>query len=69
MINPTVVRISQQNTFSQNGVLSLSYLVTFSVGANGPFTVQIPAAEFTAQNVKAAMQKVADQINQLGVGA
>ena len=43
---PVVTRIQQQTNFNSTGQPLVSYVVTFTTGDHGPFTVEIPAADF-----------------------
>lgn len=65
METPTVQRITEQTVANVNGQFQTTYTVTFMVGQDGPFTVQIPQPEFNAANVQAKMQTIADEINTL----
>jgi hypothetical protein len=64
-MKPKVIKITQTTAFSANGQAQPSYLVQFNVGDQGPFTVQIPGDQFNAQNVQAAMDKFAAEVNPL----
>lgn len=69
MENPTLQHVTQTNVFETNGTIQRTFVVTFTVGPHGPFTIQIPANDFNAQHVKEAMQKVATEIDQIQTGA
>jgi hypothetical protein len=69
MNEPKLIKITQLTTFDANGRSQPSYLVQFSVDENGPFTIQVPGPDFSAANVKAAMDKFAAEIKQLTPGA
>lgn len=71
MSTPTtsVTRVTENITIGANGQQSRSYLIQFTVGSNGPFTVTIPQDQFNPDAVKKAMQAVADTISKLPMGA
>lgn len=64
-MKPQLVRITQSSNFTADGKLNTVYVVQFSVGNHGPFTVQVPRETFNAATVEAAMHAVADEINKL----
>jgi hypothetical protein len=66
---PTLQYIRQANTIAPDGSLRKAYTITFMVGSNGPFTEVVQGQDFNASNVKATMQKVADEINAVTPGA
>lgn len=68
-LKPVFQRVQQLNTLQTDGSLQKNYVITFMVGTQGPFTETIPGNEFNAANVQAAMQKIADEINQLPMGS
>ena len=68
-MKPTLNRVTQTITTTPNGQIVQTYQVNFSVGEHGPFTIQIPQAEFSAANAQAAMQKIADQVNAIAAGS
>lgn len=51
-MKPQITRITQGTTLSSTGQPLTTYNVQFSVGTHGPFTIQIPATEFTAEQVQ-----------------
>lgn len=60
------VSIVRQTTIQQaNGALKAGYAVTFMVGAQGPFTIQVPAEQFTSAEVIKQMEAFAQQLAQL----
>lgn len=62
---PSVQNVTQVATLTTDGKTQFHYNVRFMVGPDGPFTIQIPQAEFTAANVKQKMEAFATEINQL----
>jgi hypothetical protein len=66
---PKVTVIKELTTITPAGQTERSYNVAFTVGDQGPFTVTIPGPQFSADAVKTAMQKTADEINKLIPGA
>jgi hypothetical protein len=68
-LKPVLGRITQTNVINTNGTITPTYVVSFMVGEHGPFTTQIPAEQFGAAAVKAAMEKVATEISQISPGA
>jgi len=68
-LKPQFANVREISSVGPNGQFVKSYTVAFMVGDQGPFTVNIPAADFTAQNVQTAMQQVADKINLIRTGA
>ncbi len=64
-MKPTVISIKQTNTLGTTGNLQVQYVVQFSVGPHGPFTITVPADQFTAANVQAEMNKIAAEVAQL----
>lgn len=65
---PTVSKVTQTSTFSGEGKLQQTYLVQFMVGADGPFSISVPAAQFNTDQVKKQMAEVADTLNKLPRG-
>ena len=66
---PRVVQVGQVTTTDSTGKLAQQFSIRFMVGPHGPFTVTVPAADFSAASVSAAMQKVADTIAELPTGS
>lgn len=62
---PIAQRIYQSTTQSATGQLVASYTVQFVVGPHGPFTIEIPASEFSAEAVQKRMADFAAQVNQI----
>jgi hypothetical protein len=62
---PKIVTVTQANTLDPRGRLKITYVVMFTVGNDGPFSVQIPAEEFNAPNIAAKMDAIAKEINSL----
>ena len=61
----TVNRITQSTHFAANGKAEHTFVVSFNVGDHGPFTLNIPKADFNEINVREQMKKVADEIAKL----
>ena len=68
-LKPVFQTVRQVNTLSATGALLKTFVITFMVGDQGPFTDQIPGDQFNAANVQAVMQKVANEINKIPTGA
>lgn len=68
-LKPTVTRVQQVTSFNPTGQATNSYVVTYSVGEHGPFTITIPADQFTPATVKAEMDRTVATIQQLTTGA
>lgn len=66
---PNLIRVTQSSTFTSSGQLSNLYNVSFSVGEHGPFTIQVPAADFNSARVLELMNKQAAEINAIQTGA
>jgi hypothetical protein len=64
-LQPTVSRVTSEVRIPLSGPPLRYFRVDFVVGTHGPFTVSIPAEQFTAARVKEEMDKVAATINQL----
>jgi hypothetical protein len=62
---PIVTQVRQSTTQLQNGAFAAVYTVQFNVGKQGPFIVQIPAAEFTAAEVKKRTESFAAELAQI----
>ena len=67
-MQPTVITIKQANILNPDGTFTRTFVVDFTVGTHGPFTVQLDGAAFTTDNVKKAMQEVADKVNAITKG-
>lgn len=67
-MTPKVTRITQFNQVDSLGNPVPAVSVQFVVGTHGPFTLYMQTSDFTADNVNARIQKVADVINALPVG-
>lgn len=63
MVNETkITKIEQQTVFDQENRPVDAYILTFNVGAHGPFKVTCPAADYTGAAGKAAVEKRATEI-------
>jgi hypothetical protein len=62
-----IQRIQQINTLNPDGTQTRNFIVTFMVGAQGPFTETLKSDQFSAAAVQTAIQKVADEVNQLNI--
>lgn len=63
---PKVVRATEDVQLQKDGTVVKMVHVFYTVGPHGTFTVDLPAAEFTAEAARLEMQKRADQLRQLG---
>jgi hypothetical protein len=59
---PTVGRIQQTVTFTNTGQPQISYVISFTVGEHGPFTLTIPQAEFSATEVMKRIDELAAKL-------
>jgi hypothetical protein len=48
---PLIGRIQQTTAFSSTGQPIVSYVVSFTIGEQGPFSITIPQGEFDAAEV------------------
>lgn len=62
---PAVQRVTSTSTIGASGAIVPAYVVTFTVGIDGPFTLTVPADQFTAAHVQQQMQAVAAELAQL----
>ena len=62
---PAVIQITQVNSTDSLGKLVPTLLIQFKVGQHGPFTLQIPSSQFTADEARRRMQVIADTVNQI----
>lgn len=58
-MNPQVTRVQQISTNDATGRLVRSFLVGFTVGDHGPFSIQVPESQFTADNVRKLLAEFA----------
>jgi len=58
----TIARITQSSAIGPNNTLIPSYVVQFSVGTHGPFTMTFSQADFTVPNVQKALTDFATQL-------
>lgn len=65
---PKVTMVKQNTTFTATGDVVRTFLVTYTIGDHGPFSLTVPAAEFKAPHVRELMQATADTIGQLTAG-
>jgi hypothetical protein len=64
-VKAQVVRVLQAPVLLPTGQLDQQVRVDYTVGAHGPFSLTLKAAEFTAQRVQQEMEKVAAEIRKL----
>jgi len=64
-MKPIVTKIGQTTITAPNGALANGYAVTFMVGTQGPFTLQILATEFTAAEVNKRTAAFAAELAQI----
>ena len=65
----TGIRVQDVQTLSANNTPQLIKRVTYYVGHNGPFTLDYTPQEYTADQVKADMQKEVDILTAIGATA
>jgi len=63
MADTQIVRQYQTQHLNPQGKLEQVIVIDFNVGDDGPFSVTIPIAEFTADVARAAVQKLALEIS------
>ncbi|MGH9717627.1 MAG: hypothetical protein ACRD4R_13000 [Candidatus Acidiferrales bacterium] len=64
-----VQTIKQVSSFAQNGAPANSYVIQFTVGEHGPFTITVAQADFTPAAVKAKLDAFADSVSQIAAPA
>jgi len=64
-LTPKVVNVVEDFRLTPAGGVERRRRVTYMVGAFGPFSVTITDSEFTADKVKAEMEKVAVELRKL----
>lgn len=64
-----VTKVLQTSITQPNGTQLTSYNVSFTIGKHGPFTIQVPAAQFTAAHVQQQLADFAATINALPQGS
>ncbi|MGH9402860.1 MAG: hypothetical protein ACRD2P_12220 [Terriglobia bacterium] len=62
------VQVREQPVFSPSGAIGRNTVVTFFVGAHGPFTLNYPPAQFTPEKVRADMDHQAVELRRLLTG-
>lgn len=60
------VRVQDIPGLDLNGNTTITKRVTYQVGINGPFTLDYPAAEYTAAKVQADMQREVETLKAIG---
>lgn len=60
------VQVQDITGLDAQGNVTRTKRVTYQVGKNGPFVLDYPAAEYTAEKVKADMQKECDILKAIG---
>lgn len=68
-MTPKVSKIVQTTFVDAKGSLVTGYAVTFTVGTQGPFTLTIPQAEFTAAEVNKRTTAFAAELAQIPMEA
>jgi hypothetical protein len=66
-LKPTVTRVVQDFRLTATGMERL-VRIEYMVGADGPFTMTLPEAEFTATRVQEEMNKRAAELSRLPRG-
>ena len=61
----TVLETREATTVDRVGAVQRILRTSFLVGAQGPFTVELPVAEFSADRVLEEAEKIAAQIRRL----
>jgi hypothetical protein len=62
---PVPIRTDEQTRFNEDGTSERVYRVLFSVGKHGPFSAAFAADEFTPDNVRREMERIAATIRAL----
>lgn len=62
---PLITKVVQSATIGANGQVQNAYTVTFTVGSDGPFTLSVPANQFTAAHVQQQIQAFVAELAQL----
>ncbi|MGH9493056.1 MAG: hypothetical protein ACRD2K_06115 [Terriglobales bacterium] len=57
------VNIRQQTVLGANNQAVVQYIVTFNVGTMGPFSITVPADEFTPELVKKMQEELAEKVH------
>lgn len=64
-MNPTVVNVSERNVLAPNGNVSKAIVLTYKVGAQGPFTLITTQDEIANGGALQKMQAFANNLAQL----
>lgn len=64
-MKPTVTKIQQTSFVDAKGNFQIGYAVTFMVGKQGPYTINIPQNEFNAATVLQQTQAFANELSQI----
>jgi hypothetical protein len=64
-LTPKIIRVTQTTQLDTLGKAVYFMRIQYNVDTHGPFTLDIPAAEFTAARATQEMQKVAQQLSAL----
>ena len=60
-----VTLITDETGITAQGATQTQVRIDFMVGENGPFTLRIPKAEFSAERVNKDLEKFADEVVKL----
>jgi len=63
-----VTRVFESPLLLPTGGVEQRIRVDYMVGTHGPFSITLPAAEFSAARVKTEMEKTAGEIRTLAAG-
>jgi hypothetical protein len=64
-----VTRVVQTTITLANGTIQAAYNVSFMIGKHGPFSIQVPAAQFQPSYVTQQLDEFAATINALPQGS
>lgn len=64
-MEPEIIRISEAFRIDEVGNTKNVRVVQFKIGTHGPFSVEIPEAEFTPERAREELEKTATTIRAL----
>lgn len=64
-MKPLVTKITQTSIVGANGAIVAGFNVAFMVGTQGPFSLQIPADQFTAAEVNKRLAAFVAELAQI----
>jgi hypothetical protein len=60
-----IVRVTDAPLLNPLGGITPRYRITYMLGEHGPYSIELPAAGFTAEKAKAAVEEAAAPIRAL----